>query len=281
MAEGGDDKRGVSTEAVSDPVLHRDEIHEEWEEQYLTPEMDRFYDRAFDEIARRINAPAGAKMLDAGCGYGFHAVRLSRRGFDVTGIDFSESALSQARAYIEREGLSDKIDLSQANLLELPFEDGQWDNVHCWGVLMHIPDLDRALSELARVTKPGGRLVIMENNMRSLHVQVWEPVLRGIKTLLGRTKPTRQQTERGIESWYQKPGGEMIVRMTDMEYLTNFMARKGLTLVDRFAGQFTEFYTSVPVKPIKKVLQAANAEYVDKVGHPSLSQGNILIFHKS
>lgn len=280
MAEGGDDKRGVNTEAVSDPVLHRDEIHEEWEEQYLTPEMDRFYDNAFDEIAKRLRAPKGAKMLDAGCGYGFHAVRLARRGFDVTGIDFSESALSQARAYVKREGLADEIDLSQANLLELPFEDEQWDYVHCWGVLMHIPHLEQALRELSRVTKKGGKLVIMENNMRSLHVQVWEPVLRGIKTLLGRSKPTRERTARGIESWYQKPGGEMIVRMTDMDFMTNFLGQQGMTLEDRFAGQFTEFYTSVPVKPIKQVLQSANATYVEKVGHAALAQGNIMIYRK-
>lgn len=279
MSEG-DDKGRVSTKAVSDTVLERDEIHEEWEEQYLTPEMDRFYDRAFDEIARRLHAPRGARLLDAGCGYCFHAVRLARHGFKVTGVDFSDAALAQARRYLESVGMVDEIEVRQANLLDLPFEDESWEYVHCWGVLMHIPHLEQALRELARVTKKGGKLVIMENNMRSLHVQVYEPLLRMVKTVLGRSKPTRRLTERGIESWYQKPGGEMLVRMTDMGFLERFLGQQGMTLEDRFAGQLTELYTSVPVPAIKRALQQANALYLDKVAAPGISQGNILIFRK-
>jgi len=280
MSKGGHDKDGVNTEAVSDPVLHRDEIHEEWEEQYLTPEMDRFYDRAFEEIARRLAAPRGARLLDAGCGYCFHAVRLARHGFKVTGVDFSESALVQARQYLEQQGLSGEIDLGQGNLLDLPFETESWDYVHCWGVLMHIPDFEQALSELARVTAKGGKLVIMENNMRSAHVQVWEPILRGIKKVLGRPRPSRKRTERGIESWYDKPGGEMLVRMTDMDFLTRFMAKQGMTLEDRFSGQLTELYTSVPGQPLKQAIQAVNQLWFDKVGSAGAAQGNILIFRK-
>lgn len=276
----GEDKGRASTKAASDTVLERDEIHEEWEEQYLTPQMDRFYDRAFEEIARRLHAPPGARLLDAGCGYCLHAVRLARHGFKVTGVDFSEAALAQARQYLESQGMSDQIDVRQANLLDLPFEDGEWEYVHCWGVLMHIPHLEQALRELARVTKPGGKLIIMENNMRSLHVQVYEPLLRMLKTVLGRQKPTRRRTARGIESWYPKPGGELLVRMTDMGFLERFLAQEGMTLEERFAGQLTELYTSVPVPAIKGALQAANVAYLDKIAAPEISQGNILIFRK-
>ena len=280
MAEGGSNGKGVSTKAVSDTVLQRDEIHEEWEEQYLTPEMDRFYDRAFEEIARRLHAPPGSPLLDAGCGYCFHAVRLARHGFKVTAVDFSESALGQARQYLDQVGMTGQIELGQANLLELPFEDEQWEYVHCWGVLMHIPHLEQALRELARVTARGGRLVIMENNMRSLHVQLWEPTLRLIKTVLGRQKPSRKRTVRGIESWYDKPGGEMLVRMTDMKFLESFMAQQGMTLEDRFAGQLTELYTSVPGKPVKRAIQVGNEMWLDKVGAAGPAMGNICIFRK-
>ena len=277
----GETKGGVSTKAVSDTVLHRDEIHEEWEGQYLSPTMDRFYDRAYDEIVRRLHAPRGARLLDAGCGYCFHAVRLARRGFNVTGVDFSESALGQARDYLAKQGMSGQIELQQGNLLDLEFEDGSWDYVSCWGVLMHIPNLEQALRELARVTAPGGKLVIMENNMRSVHVQVWEPMLRLIKSVLGRQIPTRKRTARGIESWYQKPGGEMLVRMTDMDFLTRFMAEQGMTLEERFAGQLTELYTSVPVDAAKRAIQVGNEMWLDKVGLAGPAMGNILIFRKS
>ena len=270
----------VSTEAASDSVLLREEIHEEWEQFYLSPQMDRFYDKAFAEIARRLHAPKGARMLDAGCGYCYHAVRLARLGFDVTGVDFSEAALSQARAYLDKVGMAGKLQLQQGNLLDLPFEDDSWPYVHCWGVLMHIPHLEQALRELARVTAPGGKLVLMENNMRSLHVAGWDPVLRMVKRVLGRKNPTRKRTPRGVEMWFDKPGGEMLVRMTDIDFLQRFLADQGMTLEERFAGQLTEIYTSVPGEPIKRAIQSFNELWLDRVGLAGPAMGNILIFRK-
>ncbi|MCH9682390.1 MAG: methyltransferase domain-containing protein [Deltaproteobacteria bacterium] len=281
MSDAGDSKAQVNTKAASDDVLLREEIHEEWEQYYLTPEMDRFYDKAFAEIARRLHAPPGAKLLDAGCGYCFHAVRLARHGFAVTGADFSEAALEQARGYLAKVGMADQLELEQANLLDMPYEDGTWPYVNCWGVLMHIPHIEQALRELARVTAPGGKLVIMENNARSLHVSAWDPVLRGIKGLIGRSRPTRQRTPRGVEMWFEKPGGEMLVRMTDIDFMTRFLEQQGMTLEDRFAGQLTEIYTSVPGKPIKRAIQTVNELWVDHVGWAQPAMGNICIYRKA
>jgi ubiquinone/menaquinone biosynthesis C-methylase UbiE len=272
--------KGVSTKAASDSVLHREEIHEEWEQLYLSPAMDRFYDKAFAEIGRRLHAPKGARLLDAGCGYCYHAVRLARLGFDVTGVDFSEAALSQARDYLDKLGMRDQIALQQANLLEMPFEDDSWEYVHCWGVLMHIPHLEQALRELARITAPGGKLVLMENNMRSLHVAGWDRMLRVVKRAIGRKNPSRKQTPRGVEMWFDKPGGEMLVRMTDMDFLERFLADQGMTLEDRFAGQMTEVYTSLPGKTAKRAVQAFNELWLEKVGLAGPAMGNVLIFRK-
>ena len=177
--------------------------------------------------------------------------------------------------------MTDRVSLQQGNLLDLPFEDGQWDYVHCWGVLMHVPDLEGALHELARVTKPGGTLIIMENNMRSVHTRVFEPLLRSIKTIMGRYNPSQERTERGIERWYNKPGGTMLVRMTDMDFLTRFLRGEGMTLRHRLAAQLSEIYTSVPVEPLKHALQVANTMYVDKAGSAGLAQGNIMVFEKT
>lgn len=268
------------TKAVSDPVLHREEVHEEWGQDYQVEEMDRCFDRAYDKLVERLRPPPGSPLLDAGCGYCHHAVRLTRRGFDVTGVDFSAPALEQARQYLAKTGMTDRVDISQANLLDLPFEDGQWEYVHCWGVLMHIPDLERALRELVRVTTPGGTLIIMENNMKSVHVQVWEPLLRMVKTVLGRKCPTRERTTRGIESWFDKPGGNLLVRMTDIDWLTRFMAQQGAVLEDRLASQLSEIYTSMPLPPLKHALQVANTMYVDKLGYAGPAQGNIMLFRK-
>ncbi len=276
----GTEPSRIDTHAVSDSVLRRDEIHQEWEQDYLSPQMDRFYDKAFEQIARRLDAPRGSTMLDAGCGYCFHATRLARHGFRVTGVDFSEAALAQARDYLDRTGFAGQIDLEQANLLDMPYDDASWDYVHCWGVLMHIPDLEQALSELARITAVGGKLVLMENNMRSAHVSMWDPMLRGIKRLAGRSRPSRERTERGIESWYDKPGGRMLVRMSDIDFITRFMDAQGMTLEDRFAGQLTEAYTSVPAKPVKRALQRVNEIWTNRVKLAGPAMGNIMIFRK-
>lgn len=272
---------GRTTEAASDSVLTREEIHEEWDSDYLAPEMDRCYERAYDNLVELLRPPPDAPLLDAGCGYCHHAVRLAERGFKVSGIDMSEPALAAARQYLAKKGMTDRISLQQGNLLDLPFEDGQWDYVHCWGVLMHVPDLEGALSELARVTKPGGTLILMENNMRSVHTRVFEPLIRSIKTIIGRYNPSQERTERGIERWYNKPGGTMLVRMTDMDFLTRFLRDEGLTLRHRLASQLSELYTSVPIESLKHALQVANTMYVDRKGAAGIAQGNILVFEKT
>src|SRR5919112_2064790 len=85
--------------------------------------------------------------------------RLPRRGFGVRAVDFSESALEMGRAYVEAQGLGDRIELGRESLLELSFPDESFDYALCWGVLMHVPDAERAVAELARVLRPGGMLV--------------------------------------------------------------------------------------------------------------------------
>lgn len=261
-------------------MLLRQEIHAEWEDFYLSPQMDRFYDAVFAEIGARLGAHAGARLLDAGCGYCHHAVRLARQGFEVTGVDFSEAALAPGRSYLEEVGMAGQIELLQANLLDLPFDDDSWTYVHCSGVLMHVPQVEQALRELARVTAPGGRLIITENNMRSVQVAVWNPMLRMAKRVLGRTNPALERTPRGTEMWFDKPGGRMLVRMMDIEFLERFLADQGLELEARLAGEFTEIYTSVPGKPIKRVIQEFNQIWFERVGRAGPAMGNILIFNK-
>jgi len=68
--------------------------------------------------------------------------------------------------------------------------------------------------------------------------------------------------------------------MTDMGFLERFLGEQGMTLEDRFAGQLTEIYTSVPVAPVKRALQRLNEVYLDKVGSAGPAMGNVLIFRK-
>jgi ubiquinone/menaquinone biosynthesis C-methylase UbiE len=264
----------------SETFLGEEPIHAQWESDYFNEDTEPVYELIFDRIVAALGAAPGQTILDAGCGYCVHAVRLARRGLQVTGVDFSEAALRHGRANSQAAGVADAIALQQGNLLDLPFDDGFFDFVHCFGVLMHIPELETALEELARVLKPGGRLVIAENSVDSLHVRFWEPTLRLVKKTLGRQLPSRNRNERGIEEWHEYDSGGLMVRKTDMDWLMRFYDERGLQLVSRFPGMFTEIFTSLPTRSLKRTVHAFNRRWASRGHGYRAAQGNILVFEK-
>ena len=98
---------------------------------------------------------AGRRALDVGCGGGFLAEEFARLGFDVVGVDPSAVSLEAARRHAAASSL--KIDYRAGTGEQLPVEDCVFDVVYCCDVLEHVTDLDRVVSEAARVLKPGGR----------------------------------------------------------------------------------------------------------------------------
>jgi ubiquinone/menaquinone biosynthesis C-methylase UbiE len=96
-------------------------------------------------------------ILDVGCGVGFTPVYLARRyGCRVMGVDLHESMVERARERARREGLEDRVAFRQADMQDLPFEDGLFDAVIAESVVAFVPDKLRGLHECMRVTKPGG-----------------------------------------------------------------------------------------------------------------------------
>jgi ubiquinone/menaquinone biosynthesis C-methylase UbiE len=264
--------------AQSESYLSGDSAHVQWESDYLNPDLDRLYELAFDRIVDAIAPARDATILDAGCGYCFHAIRLARRGLNVTGVDFSDSALREARLNIERAGLVGRVRVEKGDLLALPFPSATFDHVHCWGVLMHIPEVEKALGEFTRVLKPGGKMVLMENAADSLHVRAWEPALRAVKKLMGRSVPERRRTARGVEEWHATESGGLMVRKTNISWLTAFCDRLGFRLVDRFPSQFTEIYANLPGRPVKRAIYRLNQLWFEHVRSPRAAMGNVLVF---
>jgi len=260
--------------------LRGESVHVQWESDYLNADLDRLYDAAFSRIVDTLGAQPGASILDAGCGYGFHAMRMARRGLKVTGVDFSDAALAAARQNIEAAGLTSQIHVEKGDLLALPFRDAEFDFASSWGVLMHIPEVERVLGELARVLKPGGRLALMENDMASWHVRLWEPAVRTVKRALGRQVQERRRTERGIEEWFAEKDGGLLVRKIDVAWLTRACAERGLTLVGRFPSQFTELYTQMPTRALKRLVYRFNQAWFDRGGRAQGAMGNVFVFQK-
>jgi SAM-dependent methyltransferase len=251
-------------------------IHEEWVSTYRTPEAQRFYELAFDEIVRRLGAPAGATILDAGCGSCAKSVLLAARGLRVVGTDFSADALRLAAETVKAKGFADRITLRQGDLTSLPFKDGEFQYAICWGVLMHVPQVDKALSELARVVAPGGQLVLSEGNMHSLQAIG----LRTLRKLLGRGRGKLVRVAAGLENTEQTGEGTLLTRETDMRWLVDYCASLGLRLKSRTAGQLTELYVVAPWKPVRSLIHGVNNLWFRYVRRPGPAFGNMLIFEK-
>jgi demethylmenaquinone methyltransferase / 2-methoxy-6-polyprenyl-1,4-benzoquinol methylase len=112
----------------------------------------RWRERAAD-LAR---VGPGARALDVATGTGDLAVELAGRGASVTGLDFSEGMLELARRK------APQLEWVQGNALDLTYADAEFDAVTVGFGARNFSDLDQGIREMARVVKPGGRVVILE-----------------------------------------------------------------------------------------------------------------------
>ena len=111
--------------------------------------------RAFVE---RLPLRPGQLVLDAACGSGNLTIPAARTGAFVTGIDLVPSLLSAASRWATRDGLAVTLDLG--NVEELPYPDARFDVVMSMFGTMFAARPDKVVSELARVTRPGGRVAL-------------------------------------------------------------------------------------------------------------------------
>jgi ubiquinone/menaquinone biosynthesis C-methylase UbiE len=111
-------------------------------------------------LGRRLALAPGDLVLDVACGHGNFTVELARavgpEGL-VVGLDISAAMLARAAARVRRARLGNVL-LVRGDALALPFASAAFGRVNCSGGLHQMPDLARALAEMARVTRSGGRL---------------------------------------------------------------------------------------------------------------------------
>ncbi len=258
-------------------ILSDESIHRQWVGGYRTPDNDLFYDEAFEFIFSHLeNKPSKNLFLDIGCGSCAQSMRLAKRGYQVLGVDLSPAVLKLAERVLAEKGYNDQVSLQQQNLTELKLEEQSIDCILVWGVLMHVPEVEKAISEISRVLRVGGEVVVSEGNMRSVE----SIFFRGIRKIFGSKKIRYNETPAGMESWIQMPTGILLSRHARVEWLISEFNRHGLILKIRHPGQFTELYTKFSYSFVRRMIHGWNRFWFRHVRNSDLAYGNILIFKK-
>lgn len=172
----------------------------------------------------------GKKVLDVGSGNGYVLSKYASEGADVHGIDITEAGIDLCRKRFKYLNLKGNFQVADAQ--EIPFPDDTFDCVCSMGVLHHVPDTQKALHEIFRVLKPGGRLIVMFYHRHSakyqLKYRVWSWV----------TGKSMQQLVNEFDGVGNPKGtvfskaelGHMLARFSDVKMHVGFLETRDIIL---------------------------------------------------
>ena len=123
---------------------------------------------------------AGMDLLDVGCGPATITADLAERVAPgrVVGLDAASGALEAARATLAERDLPAGVELTDGDIMSLPFDDGTFDVAHAHQVLQHLSDPVGALAEMRRVTHPGGIVAVRDAVYSAM---TWYPEFEGME----------------------------------------------------------------------------------------------------
>jgi len=125
---------------------------------------EHWWDDAFTAFLEETLRPRpGKRILDVGCGTGTAEISLARLRLSqmrLFGVDLMVERVKAA--HVATHGINIKVGYAAADATSLPFADGVFDSTYCVAVMQHIRNLRGAIAEIARVTRPGGRVVLVE-----------------------------------------------------------------------------------------------------------------------
>jgi ubiquinone/menaquinone biosynthesis C-methylase UbiE len=168
---------------------------------------------------------ATSRVLDVGCGGGNTACLIAEQyGSRVQGIDISKVMIAKANERARRMGLEDKVEFRVADAFELPFEDDSFDVVILESVLTPLPgDKSKALGEMVRVARPGGRIGANESTVDPSAPEEWLALLDEHPAMYGYFTP---QTLRALF----EESGLQAVQMIEAQYVDTPKALKEMGL---------------------------------------------------
>jgi ubiquinone/menaquinone biosynthesis C-methylase UbiE len=178
------------------------------------------YHAMLDQLELDVIRPfaRGKDVLEVGAGTGLILQGISGSARSLTGLDISQGMLAQAAA----RGFK----VVQGSATELPFESETFDLTYSFKVLAHVPGIERALSEMARVLRPGGHMVAEFYNAQSLR--------RMAKQIGGPGKISEQRTEAEVFTRWDTP--DEVLRYLPPE--VTFEGWRGVRVVTPAAASF-------------------------------------------
>jgi len=170
-----------NTLSASERELFYENFSDEWESRINKWETNKRIRIVFDELLDNCYI-GGKKFLEVGCGLGFFSQNAVELGAKVTGVDIGSRLINKVKKKIP------KGKFLVASASDLPFPNASFDVVLCTEVLEHVEDQDTALSELVRVLKNGGVLVVTSPN------RIFKPIFNLLSFL-------RLRPYHGNENW--------------------------------------------------------------------------------
>jgi SAM-dependent methyltransferase len=228
-------------------------------------ERDHFWFRGFRRfVTPLLDRAAGGRrdllMLDCGCGTG-HNLQLLRRAGSAVGIDITFSGLKYAVSRGDRK-------IAQASAARLPFAEGVFDIVSSFDVIYSLPDdVERAaVSEMWRVLKPGGHLLV---NVAAM------PMLHGSHSVL--SSEIRRYSRSGLRRLLESAGFR-IERITYTNFST-LPLTAGVRLAQRFIGGHRESAAeiTVPAPPVNSLLSGVLAAEAAALKYADMPLGSSLL----
>jgi ubiquinone/menaquinone biosynthesis C-methylase UbiE len=195
--------------------------HRYWDKKSRNYDKEmKFFDRhLFGDSRTWACGQANGKVLEVAIGTGLN-LEAYPQDITLTGIDWSDAMLDIARSRATEVGRT--ATLQQADAHELPFDDASFDTVVCTFGLCAIPDHTQAISEMTRVLRPGGRLILVD------HIESSSRVARGVQRFLEIfTVPL------GGEHFLRRPLNQVRATGLDVEQVQRFK----LGLVERLVAR--------------------------------------------
>jgi ubiquinone/menaquinone biosynthesis C-methylase UbiE len=238
-----------------------------WMDTYQQRNALGFINRQRQEVALKyvdeLSLPKGCHVLEIGCGAGFLAIALAKRGFMVEAVDHAPAMIELTREHVKQFGMDDRVHASVEDVHELSFEERAFDLTVALGVINWLHDPKKALIQITRVLKPHGHAVL---NIARAHALLNPLGIPALESALERLKFKLEKTVVHNPQNIVRPRRLMIRELKQCISEVNLVIIKERTLG---FGPFEILNHSIFSDQIEGKIQRKLQQYADE-GYPIL-----------